>query len=236
MMAGTAHRKRRWCVTERDLGALAYLARFGAATAEQVRREFFGGSVQAAYRRLRALGDRGLIKGDRIFYRMPQIYRVTEPGARLSGTDLPPPRHDLSRLPHTLEVAELAWTVRSEETVEGWRTEREIRRDKLKARREEGSGRVLRKGKMGRIPDGVAELENGELVAMELELSPKRAANYHRIFSDYEDHVEEGEYDGVRFYFPSAEAMRRVEELSGKHDLEGYAEFLPYRPTFERRR
>jgi hypothetical protein len=168
---------------------------------------------------------------------MPQIYRVTEPGARLSGTDLPPPRHDLSRLPHTLEVAELAWRVRSDEAVEEWQTEREIRRDKLRARREKSSGRVLKKGRMGRIPDGVIELENGERVAVELELSPKRAATYHRIFSDYEAHLEEGEYDEVRFYFSSAKAMRRVEELSEKHDLlEGYVEFRPYQPAFERRR
>jgi hypothetical protein len=43
MTAGSVRRKRRWSITERDLGALAYLARFGAATAEQVRTEFFGG-------------------------------------------------------------------------------------------------------------------------------------------------------------------------------------------------
>jgi hypothetical protein len=96
-------------------------------------------------------------------------------GARLSETDLPPPRHDLSRLPHTLEVGELSWKVRSEEeAVERWRTEREIRRDKLKARREKGSGRTLKKGRMGRIPDGVIVLENGDEVAVELELAPKR--------------------------------------------------------------
>jgi len=236
-MVGPARKKkRRWSITERDLAALAHLARYGAATAEQVRREFFGDSLQSAYRRLRALEDRGVVKGERIFYRMPQIYRVTEAGARLSETDLPPPRYDLSRLPHTLEVAELSWRVRSEEAVEGWRTEREIRRDKLKARREKGSGRMMGKGRMGRIPDGVIVLENGHEIAVELELTPKRAANYRRIFSDYEAHLlEEGEYDEVRFYFASETAMWRVEELADRHELDGYLEFRHYQPALERR-
>jgi DNA-binding PadR family transcriptional regulator len=238
-MVGPARKKkRRWSITERDLAALAHLARYGAATAEQIRREFFGDSLQSAYRRLRALEDRGVVKGERIFYRMPQIYRITEAGARLSETDLAPPRHDLSRLPHTLEVAELSWKVRSEEAaVEMWRTEREIRREKLMARREKVSGRMLKKGKMGRIPDGVIVLQSGHEVAVELELTPKRAANYHRIFTDYEAHLEEGDYDEVRFYFASETAMRRVEELSEKHDLlDGYLEFRHYQPVFEHRK
>lgn len=104
---------RRWRITDRDLDVLAHLTRHGASLAEQVRREFFGESIKAAYRRLRALEERGMVKGERIFYRLPAVYKPTEPGARLAGVDLPPPRHDLSRLPHTLELVELSWALRS---------------------------------------------------------------------------------------------------------------------------
>lgn len=248
----TSGGKRQWRITERDLDALAFLTRYGAATAEQVRREFFGPSLQGAYRRLRALEDRGMVSGERVFYRMPQVYRPTEPGARLAEVDLPPPRNDLSRLHHTLEVLELSWQLRGAESdgssrgeaeprlaegVEYWLTEREIRRDKLVARREKETGRMLGKGKMGRTPDGVLVLESGEEIAVELELSPKRAANYHRIFADYEQYIEEGEFDGICFYFASRKVMRRVQGLAESHELlDGYLEFKIYEPVFESRR
>lgn len=264
---------KQWRITDRDIEILVFLTRYGASVAEQVRREFFGASPKAAYRRLKALEERGVVSGERIFYRMPAVYRVTEPGARLAEVDLPPPKNDLSRMHHTLELVELSWAIRHGlmlpdgshpdvgpfstgdgstggdgntgepsgepwlgEGVDEWVTERELRRDKLVARREKETGKMLTKGKMGRIPDGLMLLESGKEVAVELELSPKRAANYHRIFSDYEQEIGSGELDGVRFYFSSRKAMSRVQELSRRHDLDGCLEFAYYEPIFERRR
>ena len=231
---GDRGRIKRWRITDRDLRILVFLVKYGAATADQVRREFFKGSdkgpaegptqgpIKAAYRRLKALEARGVVEGERVFYRMPQVYRVTEDGARLAGVDLSPPRKDLSRLRHHLEVLELSWKLRSGdagpgEGVEGWITERELRRDKLAERREKETGRMIGKGRMGRRPDGLLVLENGEEIAVELELTPKRAPDYHRIFSDYAEAIEAGELDGVRFYFSGRKAMARVEELCRKH-------------------
>lgn len=242
---------KQWRITDRDLGVLGFLTRYGAATAEQVRREFFGESVKAAYRRLKALEERGTVKGERVFYKMPAVYRVTEPGARLAEVDLPPPRHDLSRLHHTLEVLELSWLLRSGSTgagepyagemrlgegVEEWITERELRRDKLIDRRERETGRMKSGGKMGRTPDGLMILEDGREIAVELELTPKRASNYRRIFGDYQRQLDAREIDGVRFYFASKKALQRVEGLAGRHDLDGYLGFALYEPVFERRR
>lgn len=244
--------QRRWRITDRDLEVLEFLTRYGAATAEQVRRELFGGSLKGAYRRLKALSERGVVSGERVFYKLPGVYRVTEPGARLAEVDLPPPKHDLSRLHHTLEMVELSWALRSGqlsagnerdgalrlgEGVEEWITEREIRRDKLVERREKETGQMLKKGRMGRTPDGLMILEGGEELAVELELTPKRAASYHRIFSDYEKELSEGELDGVRFYFTSKKAMNRVQGLAKGHELlYGNLKFAPYEPVFERRR
>lgn len=245
-------------MTERDLEILGFLTRYGAATAEQVRREFFHGtrelergtedqtdeearprnvgSVKAAYRRLRALQERGMVRGERVFYGAPGVYRVTEQGAHLAGVDLPPPRRDLPRLHHTLEVLELSWKIRSEGGVVEWVTEREVRRDKLAARREKRTGRMVSGGATGRTPDGVAILESTEEITVELELSFKRAANYRRIFSDYEAQIASGEVDGVRFYLASRKALSRVREISERHGLGDRLRFGLYEPVFERRR
>lgn len=227
---------RQWRITDRDLEILEFLTRYGAAVAEQVRREFFGDSIKAAYRRLRALEERGVVSGERIFYRMPAVYRVTEPGARLAEVDLPPPKNDLSRLSHTLELVELSHAERSRDGVSDWLTEREIRRDKLIERREKESGRMKPGGKMGRTPDALMILESGEEVAVELELTPKRAASYRRILSDYEQQIGAEELDSVRWYFSSRKAMDRVREISARHDLDGRLDFEVYEPVFERRR
>ena len=40
----------------------------------------------------------------------------------------------------------------------------------------------------------------------------------------------------MRFYFNGETAIRWVEELSERCDLEGYMEFRHYEPHFERRR
>lgn len=249
--SSASKRKRQWRITERDIEVLEFLTRYGAATAEHVRREFFGDSLKGAYRRLKALSERGVVSGERVFYKLPGVYRVTEPGARLAEVDLPPPRHDLSRLHHTLEIVELSWALRSgempvkvaqdgkmrqEEGLEHWMTERELRRDKLVDRREKETGQMLKKGRMGRTPDGLMILPGGEEIAVELELTPKRAANYHRIFSDYEEELKSGELDGALFYFSSRKARKRVAELAGKHDLKGRVGFTHYSPVLEHRR
>ena len=99
-------------LTDRDRDICAFLTCYGAATAEQIRREFFE-SKPAAYRRLGALQRRGFVAGERIFYRRPAIYRGTGRGARLADVDLPAPKPDETKLEHTLEVVELSYAVRN---------------------------------------------------------------------------------------------------------------------------
>jgi hypothetical protein len=230
--------KRRWRLTDRDLGILEFLARYGLGSAEQVRREFFGDSVNGAYRRLKGLEEMKLVRGERVFYRGPGVFRVTEPGARLADVDLPPPRRDRERIHHALEVIELSWALRNDEyeEVEEWITERELRRDRMIARREEQTGRMRTGGPLGRTPDGLMILSDGSQIAVELELSPKRKVSYRRIFEYYERQFDEHELDGVRFYFSSVKAMERVQTIAGHHHLHGRVEFYHYEPILEPRR
>lgn len=235
-MVSAPRRRRR--ITERDVSIARWLTVCGLGTAEQAAREFFEGSIKPAYRRLKALEELGLMKGERIYYRGPGIYRVTERGTRLAGMDLPPPRLDLERLDHTLELVELSWELRNDPdaSVEAWIWEREIRHEKMAARREEGSGRMRPGGPMGRTPDGIAILENGSEVAVELELSPKRKASYIRIFEHYEKQFAAGEVVGVWFYCASSKTMARIERIALQRDVRGFVDFMGYDPVFERLR
>jgi hypothetical protein len=135
-----------------------------------------------------------------------------------------------------LEVIELSWALRNDEyeEVEEWITERELRRDRMIARREEHTGRMRPGGPLGRTPDGLMILSEGSEVAVEL--SPKRKASYRRIFEYYERQFEKREVDGVRFYFASERAMERVQTIAGHHHLRGRVEFYHYEPVFEPRR
>ena len=228
----------RWQLTARDLSILSFVLRFGVATAEQVRREFFGSSPNAAYRRLKALSELGLLRSERVFFGEPGIYVVTEPGAKLAGADLPPPRRLRERVHHAIEMIELSHLLRHDEfeEVEEWISEREIRRDRMISRREERNGRMLPGGPMVRIPDGIMILSDGSEVAVELELTPKRKANYRRIFDSYERQFEDGRLDSARFYFTSKQALKRVEAICGHHAVYRRVDFRHYEPQLRHRR
>ena len=210
-------------LTRRDQEILVFLTRYWAATAEQVRREFFG-SLPAAYRRLGALRGLGLVEGERIYYKGPGVYRVTGAGARLAAVDLPAPRLDLSKLRHTLAVVDLSYEIRhGNSSWAAWFTERELRRDALRERREE-SGKMTPGGKMGRTPDGLLVLQTGEQVAIELELTPKRIGIYEKILKEYAKQRKQQRVDAVRFYFTSEKAAERLWHLAKRLDMSGYVE------------
>lgn len=231
-------KRHRWQITERDREVLEFLCGYGMATAEQVRREFFGSSPNGAYRRLKALEELGLLRSERVFYGEPGIYVVTEPGARMARMDLPPPRRYRERIHHTLEVIELSWALRSDEfeDASGWVCERRIRHERMVARREEQGGRLRPGSSVGRIPDGILLLSDGSEVAIELELTPKRKASYRRIFDSYERQMEGGGQEAVRFYFTSKRTMKRVEAICSHHALYSRVEFHYYAPVLGHRR
>ncbi len=210
-------------LTRRDQEILVFLTRYWAATAEQVRREFFG-SLPAAYRRLGILRGLGLVEGERIYFEGPGVYRVTGAGARLAAVDLPAPRLDLSKLRHTLAVVDLSYAIRHGDDVwAAWFTERELRRDALRERRGE-TGRMRPGGKMGRTPDGLLVLQTGEQVAIELELTPKRIGIYKDILKEYAKQKKQQRIDLVRFYFNSEKAAERLGDLAKRLGMAGFVE------------
>lgn len=230
--------QRRWQITDRDQEILRFLSGYGVATAEQLRREFFGRSPNGAYRRLKALEEMGLVRSERVYFGEPGVYVATEPGTRLVGSELPPPRRYRERLHHTLEIIELSWSLRKDEyeEIEDWTCERQIRHDRMVSRREEDSGLMTPGSSVGRIPDGIAILSDGHEIAMELELSPKRKASYKRIFDSYERQIDSGDVEFVRFYFTSPQTMKRVEAICSHHPVRNRIEFRHYDPVLQHRR
>lgn len=223
----------------RDKVLLSYLVRYKAATREQIQRELFP-SASTTKRRIGKLKAAGLLEGGRIYYEGPAVYHVTAAGARLADEDLPAPRLDVTKLGHTLELVDLSWALRAGLPADGgttdpslhpclaYFTERELRRDKLRTRREKGSGR-MESGRTGHTPDGLLVLAKGEHVAIELELSTKRKNRYERIFDDYKKQRAAGEVDRVVWYFGSAADMRAARGAAHRRGSGGFCEFRLYR-------
>jgi hypothetical protein len=165
---------------------LTWIGRHGIVTPDQVARRFFVGSdgavgKRAAYRRLVKLQSCGLVQRDGTsLYRSPQVIRITRAGTRAGEVDISPARLVEAEIRHSLALVDLMDGLSGAHPDCGVRTEREIRTDRFHER-SSGSRRPGR----GRTPDGELTLGSGLLVAIELDLTPKRSMDYERILRSY---------------------------------------------------
>jgi hypothetical protein len=165
---------------------LAWIGRHGIVTPDQVARRFFVGSdgvvgKRAAYRRLVKLQTGGLVQRDRTsLYRSPQVIRITRAGARAGEVDISPARLVEAEIRHSLALVDLMDGLSGAYPHCSARTEREIRTDRFHER----SSGARRPGR-GRTPDGELTLGPEMLVAIELDLTPKRTKDYERILRSY---------------------------------------------------
>jgi hypothetical protein len=231
-------------ITDRDVEIIRWIGRHRVATAEQVRRRFFGRWPSRAYGRLAGLVERSLLKRDFWRDKEPAVYLATDAGLRLAGLRLSPARPDYSRIPHDLLVVDISERLLSENPGASWITEREVRSDLTRAALQKGSGRMLLDPRRGRIPDGILVLPDGRRVGLEVELSPKPTVSYATILSKYAELFGTGEtaepddpfapvevaetasipssrtpVDGVRFFFRSRGARKRAEGLAAEKGL-----------------
>lgn len=220
-------------LTPRDIELFDWLNRHSAATCRQIAHEFFG-SESRAYKRLLGLRKRNFVRADRDLTALPAVYRVTEAGAGLSACELSAPKKNLPQLVHTVELVELYQTLLQEdESIEEYYTERELRRREREETEEKRAADGTKK--LSRIPDGFIVDFMGRNIALELELVPKRAPNYKRIFRAYEDMLSSGRYDSIRYYVRSPEAARRLERIAfSRHSFEeGQISFCHYTPLHD---
>jgi len=165
---------------------LAWIGRHGIVTPEQLARRYFArvdGNVgmRVAYRRFTKLESLGLLRRDATAHsRSPHVIRLTKAGATAGETDISPARIVEPELRHSLALVDLM-----EELIEAHpdcaaSTEREIRTDRW---HERASG--TRRPGRGRTPDGELTLASGKVVAVELDLTPKRTKDFERILRSY---------------------------------------------------
>ena len=174
-------------VTDRDMDILQWIGRHGIVTPTQVATHFFNrpdGTVGtcAAYRRLRILEQLGLLQRDRTFWRESTVLRVTTAGARFADLQIRPARLVPAEVRHALAVVDLVEFLITKTTGKSTRvvTEREMRVDRRRELR-----RDPRNAGIGRIPDAEFHLSSGGRIAVELDLTPKRSADYENILQSY---------------------------------------------------
>lgn len=201
---------RRLALTSRDEDLVRWVARHGLVSADQVGRRFFP-SMWAAWRRLRRLEAAGLIRREPAFRDLPFVVRVTGAGARLAACDVLPARLDAGLLRHALAVVDLSEELLADAPGAEWVTERELRRDRMRAARADPEERQRR------TPDGVLVLRDGRHVAVELDLTPKRTRKLEQLADAYA--LDSG-VDCVWWFLPSVAAAARMRELVAERGLE----------------
>jgi DNA-binding MarR family transcriptional regulator len=124
-------------LTTRDLEVLRFSVRHGMVTPGQLATRFFT-STPSALRRLRLLEDAGLLARDRVLVALPPVVRATPAGTRLAGCDLAPASLELARIRHNLTLVDLSEELLAAHPGSAWTTERELRRDRMRAARAGG--------------------------------------------------------------------------------------------------
>jgi hypothetical protein len=194
----------------RDEEALRFATRHGMVSPAQLARFF--PSPAAAQRRLRALEKEGLLVADRVLLAIPAVVRATRSGARAAGCDLAPATLDLARIRHNLALVDLSDQLLASHPRSAWTTERELRRDRMRAARAGDRWERQR-----RVPDGLLLLADGTRVAIELDLTPKRSARLDLLAGAY---AVDRDVDTVWWHLPSEAAVARMRALVAERGLE----------------
>ena len=226
---GRPGRTARGRLTSRDLELLRFLGRVKLARAEQVSLRF-GMARSKTYARLALLTAEGLAALER---RVPgpAVYYATRTGLAAVGLPLGEARVSLATLEHDLAVADAAAGLECAGERLYARTEREMRCDlRLEgdcawrvAVRDTGQGRSGH-----HWPDLAAHRHRDKgWVAVEVELSQKRAERTRSILAGYRDHSA-SLLSAVLYLTPDRRSSERIERLAASEGLgqRGGAVFL----------
>jgi hypothetical protein len=210
-------------LTGRDRAIVEWVGRLGAARAADVMAQFGMGRT-AAYRRLSALVECGLLDAVRLLHGEPALYVATRAGltwAQLSRYE--PCRVGVVTARHYALCARLSVELdRTEPYVEVW-SERDVRVTELDA------GRAVASAELGRLPDGRPRLRRADLVlvpydqgrrpvAVEVELAVKGA---HRLEAICRAWARCRLVESVRYYASpaAARAVARAVARVHAHDV-----------------
>ncbi len=158
----------------RDRDLLRYIGRHGAVSIEHVMAALGVGRT-AAYRRVAACVERGLLERLELLRFEPSLLRATAAGLRYAGLGFGAPVVSPGSVEHWLRCASVALWLGEEFGPNRILTERELR---LAERIE---GRPIASAKVGELPNGAPRLHRPDLavlgserpIAIEVELTPK---------------------------------------------------------------
>jgi hypothetical protein len=223
-------------LTERDVEILRWMTRHGVVTAELVGRRFFWRSdlktygKWAAYRRLAALRELGLVLSDKPYAHEPAVLRVTREGARIADVGLYPAPLVLSQLRHTLAVVGLAEFLLAQHRGAELLTERELRAQRYRERRDGADT------SRGRTPDALlripaagggkgkaASTQEVVTVAVELDLARKDRRALERMVRQY-DH----ERVDVVWWYVAPDRVERTRAMVAELDAQDRVEVRPW--------
>lgn len=224
-------------VTVRDQAILGWLARNRFATARQVQRGWEL-SKRMAYRRLARMQELGLLQHRKVFHGEPGVYLPTRAGLRVAGVDLPSSTVDLATYRHSVALVSLGLDLEPE--ADALVTEREIRHadggvreraDLRYAVHLSGDG-TSHHGTRLHIPDLVLVHDDGELEAVELELTPKRTRRLRSIIRAFvrARHLRRG----VTYYTPKDNVARLVRGVARELEAEDVVTVRSWEPPEER--
>lgn len=224
-------------VTARDQEILGWLARYRFATAGQVQRGW-GLEWRKAYRRLARLQQLGLVNHHKVLHGEPGVYIPTRSGMRLAEVELPPSTVDLGTYRHSVALVSLALELEPE--VAALVSEREIRqadggvrkRADLRYAVSLDSGETPHEVGRLHIPDLVQVHDDGELEAVELELTPKRTRRLRSIIRAFvrARHLRRG----VTYYTPKDNVARLVRGVARELEADDVVTVRSWEPPEER--
>jgi len=196
----------------RDGELVRFVGRHGAVSVEHVMAALGVGRT-AAYRRVAACVECGLLQRLPLLREEPSLLRATRAGLRYAGLGLPVAVISPGAVDHRLRCATAALVLSAELGVDRIVTERELRFA------ERTEGRPIASAEVGTLPGGAPRLHRPDLVvlegeratAIEVELSAKAPARLDAIIRAWRRTVAARRIDGVRYLCAPGPARRAVE-------------------------
>jgi hypothetical protein len=192
----------------RDRVLLRWIGALGAVTLEQLRERFSLGRT-VAYRRIASCVEGGLVERVRLLHGQPAFLRATSRGLRYAGLALPVARLSPELAGHWLACGWAAIRIERERGIH-LISERELRfQERLE-------GRLLASAVLEEMADGSRRLhrpdfalvEDGRLIAVEIELTPKAPARLEQIVRSW---CRARCVDLIRYYASAGATMRGLE-------------------------
>jgi hypothetical protein len=182
-------------LTQRDLQLIQWVNSIGFVTIHHIA-QYLKIAKPTAYARIHKLTSHGYLIHEHIFHGAAGIYRVTQTGVQVSGSELPPLRKvSLATYRHDLQVIDLSFKLLQRYGGE-FIPERQLRHDKG----------IYGFGSATHMPDGALQLGDKQ-IAIECELTKKSKRRIEKIIGHY---MKTFDYSEVWYFCGSEEAKRQI--------------------------